>query len=79
MKMLKDNSPPNKETDITRTKIKRKIRTIRKKLKTLYKNYKILQITKTNESNMDHLIDIISKMEYKYICCLRKQYEQGRK
>lgn len=73
---MKNNLTTNKATTITKTKIERKIRKIQKKLKTLYIEYEWLQLTKTNTSKTNPLIYIISKTEYKYVCCLKKQYKQ---
>ena len=76
LKIMKNNPTTNKITTIKKTKIERKVRKTQKKLKTLYIKYELLQITKTNTSKTNLLIDIISKTEYKYVCYLKKQYEQ---
>ncbi len=51
----------------------KKIRKIERKLKTLYPEYRLLNFTKTNQDKLDHLIDTISKLEYKYIKHLKKR------
>ena len=66
----------SKETKITKTKIDKKVRTIWKKLKPLYIKYKLSQLIKTSDDETNYLINIISKTEYKYVCYLKKQYEQ---
>ena len=76
LKTMKNNSISNKSTTITKTKIERRVRKTQKKLKTLYREYKLLQLTKTNTGKTNLLIDIISKTEYKYVRNLKKQYEQ---
>ena len=72
LKTMKNNQTSNKVTTITKTKIERKVRKTQKKLKTLYIEYELLQLTKTNTSKTNLLIDIISKTEYKYVCYLKK-------
>ncbi|WP_353805569.1 hypothetical protein, partial [Acinetobacter baumannii] len=62
----------SKENKIKRTKIDKKVRKIWKKLKPLYMEYKLLQLTKARNDEKDQLIDIISKTEYKYVCYLKK-------
>ena len=66
----------NKNTKIKRTKIDKKIRKIWKKLRSLYIEYELPQLVKTDNDRKDQLINIISKTEYKYVCYLKKQYEQ---
>ena len=66
----------NKNTKIKRTKIDKKIRKIWKKLRSLYIEYELSQLVKTDNDRKDQLINIISKTEYKYVCYLKKQYEQ---
>ena len=66
----------NKNTKIKRTKIDRKVRKIWKKLRSLYIEYELSQLVKTDNDRKDQLINIISKIEYKYVCYLKKQYEQ---
>ena len=66
----------NKNTKIKRTKIDKKIRKIWKKLRSLYIEYELSQLVKTDNDRKDQLINIISKIEYKYVCYLKKQYEQ---
>ena len=66
----------NKNTKIKRTKIDKKVRKIWKKLRSLYIKYQLSQLVKTENDKKDHLINIISKIEYKYVCYLKKQYEQ---
>ena len=66
----------NKNTKIKRTKIDRKVRKIWKKLRSLYIEYELSQLVKTDNDRKDQLINIISKTEYKYVCYLKKQYEQ---
>ena len=73
---MKNNTTPSKETKITKTKIDKKVRKIWKKLKSLYIEYQLSQLVKTDNDKKDHLINIISKTEYKYVCYLKKQYEQ---
>ena len=63
----------SKETKITKTKIDKKVRKIWKKLKPLYIEYELSQLIKTSNDKKDHLINIISKTEYKYVCYLKKQ------
>ena len=65
----------NKNTKIKRTKIDKKVRKTWKKLKPLYMEYKLSQLTKASNNEKDHLINIISNTEYKYVCYLKKQYE----
>ena len=66
----------NKNTKIKRTKIDKKIRKIWKKLRSLYIEYELSQLVKIDNDRKDQLINIISKTEYKYVCYLKKQYEQ---
>ena len=66
----------NKNTKIKRTKIDKKVRKIWKKLRSLYIEYELSQLVKTDNDKKDQLINIISKTEYKYVCYLKKQYEQ---
>lgn len=66
----------NKNTKIKRTKIDKKVRKIWKKLRSLYIEYELSQLVKTDNDRKDQLINIISKIEYKYVCHLKKQYEQ---
>ena len=66
----------NKNTKIERTKIDKKVRKIWKKLKSLYIEYEPSQLVKTDNDRKNQLINIISKIEYKYVCYLKKQYEQ---
>ena len=66
----------NKNTKIKRTKIDKKVRKIWKKLRPLYIEYELSQLVKTDNDRKDQLINIISKTEYKYVCYLKKQYEQ---
>ena len=66
----------NKNTKIKRTKIDKKVRKIWKKLRSLYIEYELSQLVKTDNDRKDQLINIISKIEYKYVCYLKKQYEQ---
>ena len=66
----------NKNTKIKRTKIDKKVRKIWKKLRSLYTEYELSQLVKTDNDKKDQLINIISKTEYKYVCYLKKQYEQ---
>ena len=66
----------NKNTKIKRTKIDKKVRKIWKKLRSLYIEYELSQLVKTDNDRKDQLINIISKTEYKYVCYLKKQYEQ---
>ena len=66
----------NKNTKIKRTKIDKKIRKIWKKLRSLYIEYELSQLVKTDNDKKDQLINIISKTEYKYVRYLKKQYEQ---
>ena len=66
----------NKNTKIKRTKIDKKVRKIWKKLRSLYIEYELSQLVKTDNNRKDQLINIISKTEYKYVCYLKKQYEQ---
>ena len=66
----------SKKIKIKRTKIDKKVRKTWKKLKPLYIEYKLSQLVKTDNNKKDHLINIISKTEYKYVCYLKKQYEQ---
>ena len=73
---MKNNTTPNKETKTTKTKIDKKVRKIWKELKPLYIQYELSQLIKTSNNKKDHLINIISKTEYKYVCYLKKQYEQ---
>ena len=73
---MKNNTTLSKETKITKTKIDKKVRKIWKKLKSLYIEYQLSQLVKTDNDKKDHLINIISKTEYKYVCYLKKQYEQ---
>ena len=65
----------NKNTKIKRTKIDKKVRKIWKKLRSLYIEYELSQLVKTDNDKKDQLINIISKIEYKYVCYLKKQYE----
>lgn len=46
------------------------------KVKHLYIEYELSQLTKTSNDKTNHLINIISKTEYKYACYLEKLYEQ---
>ena len=71
-KNMKNNLTSNKITTQTKNKIERKVRKTLKKLKTLYIEYELLQLTKTNTSKTNLLIDIISKTKYKYVCYLKK-------
>ena len=73
---MKNNTTPNKETKTTKTKIDKKVRKIWKKLKSLYIEYELSQLVKTDNDKKDHLVNIISKTEYKYVRYLKKQYEQ---
>ena len=66
----------NKNIKIKRTKIDKKIRKIWKKLRSLYIEYELSQLVKTDNDRKGQLINIISKIEYKYVCYLKKQYEQ---
>ena len=66
----------NKNTKIKRTKIDKKVRKIWKKLRPLYIEYELSQLVKTDNDKKDQLINIISKIEYKYLHYLKKQYEQ---
>ena len=67
----------SKEISTKRTKIdKKKYERYGKKLKPLYIEYELSQLIKTSNDKKDHLINIISKTEYKYVCYLKKQYEQ---
>ena len=66
----------NKNTKIKRTKIDKKVRKIWKKLRSLYTEYELSQLVKKHNDRKDQLINIISKIEYKYVCYLKKQYEQ---
>ena len=66
----------NKNTKIKRTKIDKKVRKIWKKLRSLYIEYELSQLVKIDNDRKDQLINIISKIEYKYVCYLKKQYEQ---
>ena len=66
----------NKNNKIKRTKIDKKIRKIWKKLRSLYIEYELSQLVKTDNDRKNQLINIISKIEYKYVCYLKKQYEQ---
>ena len=66
----------NKNTKIKRTKIDKKVRKIWKKLRSLYIEYELSQLVKTDNDRKYQLINIISKIEYKYVCYLKKQYEQ---
>ena len=66
----------NKNIKIKRTKIDKKVRKIWKKLRSLYIEYELSQLVKTDNDRKDQLINIISKIEYKYVCYLKKQYEQ---
>ena len=66
----------NKNTKIKRTKIDQKVRKIWKKLRSLYTEYELSQLVKKHNDRKDQLINIISKIEYKYVCYLKKQYEQ---
>ena len=66
----------NKNTKIKRTKKDKKVRKIWKKLRSLYIEYELSQLVKTDNDRKDQLINIISKIEYKYVCYLKKQYEQ---
>ena len=66
----------NKNTKIKRTKIDKKVRKIWKKLRSLYIEYELSQLVKKDNDKKDQLINIISKIEYKYIRYLKKQYEQ---
>ena len=71
---MKNNLTSNKITTQTKNKIERKVRKTLKKLKTLYIEYELSQLAKTN--NNKTMINIISKTEYKYDRYLKKQYEQ---
>ena len=73
---MKDNIIPSKETKITTNNIGKKIRKTWKKLRHLYIEYELSQLVKTNNNKKDHLINIISKTECKYVCYLKKQYEE---
>ena len=64
---MKNNTTPSKETKITKTKIERKVRKIWKKFKPLYIEYELSQLTKTSNDKTNYLINIISKIEYKYV------------
>ena len=66
----------SKNIKIKRTKIDKKVRKTCKKLKPLYIEYELTQLVKTDNDKKDHLINIISKTEYKYVRYLKKQYEQ---
>ena len=66
----------NKNTKIKRTKIDKKVRKIWKKLRSLYIEYELSQLVKTDNDRKNQLINIISKIEYEYVCYLKKQYEQ---
>ena len=66
----------NKNIKIKRTKIDKKVRKIWKKLRSLYIEYELSHLVKTDNDRKDQLINIISKIEYKYVCYLKKQYEQ---
>ena len=66
----------NKNTKIKRTKIDKKIRKIWKKLRSLYTEYELSQLVKKHNDRKDQLINKFSKTEYKYVCYLKKQYEQ---
>ena len=66
----------NKNTKIKRTKIDKKVRKIWKKLRSLYIEYELSHLVKTDKDRKDQLINIISKIEYKYVCYLKKEYEQ---
>ena len=66
----------NKNTKIKRTKIDKKIRKIWKKLRSLYIEYELSQLVKTDNDRKNQLINIISKTEHKYVRYLKKQYEQ---
>ena len=66
----------NKNIKIKRTKIDKKVRKIWKKLRSLYIEYELSQLVKKHNDRKDQLINIISKTEYKYVCYLKKQYEQ---
>ena len=70
------NKNKNKNTKIKRTKIDKKIRKIWKKLRSLFIEYELSQLVKTDNDRKDQLINIISKIEYKYVCYLKKQNEQ---
>ena len=73
---MKNNTTPSKETKITKTKIDKKVGKIWKKLRSLYIEYELSQLVKTDNDRKNQLINIISKIEYKYVCYLKKQYEQ---
>ena len=66
----------NKNTKIERTKIDKNVRKIWKILRPFYIEYELSQLVKTDNDKKDQLINIISKTEYKYVCYLKKQYEQ---
>ena len=66
----------NKNTKIKRTKIDKKVRKIWKKLRSLYIEYELSQLVKTDNDRKNQLINIISKIEYKYVYYLKKQYEK---
>ena len=66
----------NKNTKIKRTKIDKKIRKIWKKLRSLYIEYELSQLVKTDNDRKNQFINIILKIEYKYVYYLKKQYEQ---
>ena len=66
----------NKNTKIKRTKIDKKVRKIWKKLKSLYIEYELSQLVKTDNDRKNQLINKISKIEYKYVSYFKKQYEQ---
>lgn len=66
----------NKNIKIKRTKIDKKVRKIWKKLRSLYIEYELSQLVKTDNDRKNQLINIISKIEYKYVYYLKKQYEQ---
>ena len=46
----------------------------KRKLKSLYFEYKILNKTKEDNIRLDYLIEIISRLEYKYITQLKSRY-----
>ena len=65
---MENNTTPSKETKTTKTKIDKKVRKIWKELKPLSIEYELSQLIKTSNYKKDHLINIISKIEYKYVC-----------
>lgn len=53
----------NKNIKIKRTKIDKKVRKIWKKLRSLYIEYELSQLVKTDNDRKNQLINIISKIE----------------